>query len=131
MTMKKTGFFALCILIMAASCSRQQNPAGIARDFLQAFFSSDYQQAREYAAPELFEILDQTQAILDSLEEVEYEEVKSYLSAINITVEDPEEVTKDTVRLRYRVEFSRLPEPGESTLSLRKIKGTWKVYALD
>ncbi|NLA15012.1 MAG: hypothetical protein GX877_00540 [Bacteroidales bacterium] len=128
--MKKI-LFIVGTLSLVISCNTPQDPADVAEDFLQAFFSSQYREAREYAGPELYDILDKTQAILDSLTEEEYKEVTRYLSTLEITVEKPNTITSDTIRLPYRVAFSRLPEPGNSVISLRKEGNTWKVFALD
>jgi len=128
--MKRILWITLCLAVMS-SCSCRQEPEQAALDFLQSFFASDYKQARVYAAPEIMGILDKSQSIFDSLTPEEHQEVKDYLSAINITVEAPEKIKGDTVRLPYRVEFSRLKEPGESFITLRREGRNWKVYALE
>lgn len=117
--------------LFLAGCNRVEAPGKVAEDFLKHFFASDFNAAREYAAPELYEILDQSAAILDSLTEEEALEVKNYLSTVGIEVETPEKIEGDTVRIRYRVNFEKLPEPGESVIALRKESRSWKVFSLE
>jgi hypothetical protein len=57
--------------------------------------------------------------------------VKNYLSTVGIEVEPPEKIDGDTVRIRYRVDFDKLPEPGESVIALRKEGRSWKVFSLE
>lgn len=118
-------------LMALGSCSREREPLDIAEAFLQSFFAADYQTARTYAAPELYHILEKSQAIMDSLSEEENELVKKYLSPVKITVDNPGKVQGDTLRLSYRVEFSNLPEPGISVIVLRKERRKWHVFALE
>ncbi|MFA5769335.1 MAG: hypothetical protein WC871_07340, partial [Bacteroidales bacterium] len=105
--------------LFLSGCNRVEEPGKVAQDFLECFFASDFNGAREYAAPELYGILDQSAAILDSLTDEEAIEVKNYLSTVGIEVETPEKMAGDTVRIRYRVDFDKLPEPGESVIALR------------
>ncbi|HHV40927.1 MAG TPA: hypothetical protein GXX61_06080 [Bacteroidales bacterium] len=128
--MKKT-IFILSLFLVMASCHRQQDPVVVAQQFLEAFFTSDFKTAREYADPVLYDILDKTQDILDSLTEEEQEEVTGYLSTITIEVERPVDIDKDTVLLSYKVDFSRLPQPGQAVITLRKEGTGWRVCALD
>ena len=128
--MKKVLIILTGVLLLAA-CSTKEVPRKVAQDFLECFFASDFNRAREYAAPELFGILDQSAAILDSLTDEEAMEVKNYLSTVGIEVETPEKIERDTVRIRYRVDFDKLPEPGESVIALRKEGRSWKVFSLE
>ncbi|MFA5769107.1 MAG: hypothetical protein WC871_06155 [Bacteroidales bacterium] len=128
--MKKL-FIVLSGMLSLVACNRVEEPHRIAESFLQSFFASDFNGAREYAAPELYDILDQSSAILDSLTEEEAMEVKSYLSTVGIEVEIPDKIEGDTVRLPYRVNFDKLPEPGESVIALRKEGRSWKVFSLE
>lgn len=124
----------LIVLIGAffmAGCNSVEAPRKVAQDFLTNFFASDFNGARKYAAPELFGILDQSAAILDSLTDEEALEVKNYLSTVAIEVKAPEKIEGDTVRIRYRVDFDKLPEPGESVIALRKEGRSWKVFSLE
>ncbi|HOO42728.1 MAG TPA: hypothetical protein PLC77_03355 [Bacteroidales bacterium] len=117
--------------LLLAGCNRMEAPRKVAQEFLTCFFASDFKGAREYAAPELFGVLDQSAAILDSLTDEEALEVKNYLSTVGIEVDIPEEMEGDTVRIRYRVDFDKLPEPGESVIALRKEGRSWKVFSLE
>lgn len=128
--MKNFLLITLCLATMSA-CSCRQKPEQVAQAFLESFFAADYQQARVYATPEITGIIDKTQSILDSLSQEEHREVISYLSAIKVTVQAPERIKGDTIRLVYRVDFSRLSEPGESVITLRREGRNWKVYALE
>ncbi|MDD3521789.1 MAG: hypothetical protein PHC79_02380 [Bacteroidales bacterium] len=128
--MRHLLLITLCLATLSA-CSCRQKPEQVAQAFLESFFASDYQQARVYATAQIADILDKTQSILDSLSQEEHQEVKSYLSAIRVTVQAPEKIRGDTVRLAYKVDFSRLPGPGESFITLRREGRKWKVYALE
>jgi hypothetical protein len=128
--MKKVLIVLIGALFLSG-CNRVGTPDKVAQDFLECFFASDFNGAREYAAPELFGILDQSAAILDSLTDEEALEVKNYLSTVGIEVEPPEKIDGDTVRIRYRVDFDKLPEPGESVIALRKEGRSWKVFSLE
>ena len=128
--MKKL-FIVLFGMLYLVACNRVEEPHRVAENFLQCFFASDFSGAREYAAPELYDILDQSSAILDSLTQEEAMEVKSYLSTVGIEVEIPDKIKGDTVRMTYRVNFDKLPEPGESVIALRKEGRSWKVFSLE
>jgi len=128
--MKKT-IFILSLFLVMVSCHRQQDPVVVAQQFLEAFFTSDFKTAKEHADPVMYEILDKTQEILDSLTEEEMEEVMDYLSTITIEVERPVDIDKDTVLLSYTVDFSHLPQPGQAVITLRKEGAGWRVCALD
>ncbi|MDD2538612.1 MAG: hypothetical protein WC377_04925 [Bacteroidales bacterium] len=128
--MKKTITVLLCLSALG-SCHRTEDAHKVAQTFLESFFAAEYQKARTYAAPELYPVLDSSQAILDSLPEGESELVKNYLNAVEITVEAPGEIKGDTVRMPFRVEFSGFTEPGSSVICLRRERRIWKVCALE
>src|SRR5690554_4898207 len=94
--------------LFLAGCNRVEAPGKVAEDFLKHFFASDFNAAREYAAPELYEILDQSAAILDSLTEEEALEVKNYLSTVGIEVETLEKIEGDNGKDSYQVNFNKL-----------------------
>lgn len=128
--MKKTLTVILCLMALG-SCRVEQEPQEVARAFLESFFVADYQTARTYAAPELYHVLERSQAIMDSLTEEEREMVKNHLSAVKITIDIPEKIKRDTLRLPYRIEFYSLPEPGVSVIALRRERKIWRVFSLD
>ncbi|HPV88030.1 MAG TPA: hypothetical protein PKU85_02300 [Bacteroidales bacterium] len=128
--MKKTLTVILCLMALG-SCRVEQEPQEVARAFLESFFVADYQTARTYAAPELYHVLERSQAIMDSLTEEEREMVKNHLSAVKITIDIPEKIKRDTLRLPYRIEFYSLPEPDVSVIALRRERKIWRVFSLD
>lgn len=129
--MKRLLTLILCAGLLVSCGNKQDAPVQVAKEFLTCFFSSDFEGAKTYAAPELLQLLNDSKSLLDSLSGEEHQKVIDYLSAIQVDIETPEKINGDTLQLSYSVIFSKFTGTGKSSVSLRKEGRKWLVYALE
>lgn len=126
------GLVALGLMV---GCSQQPGPQEVATSFLQCFFAGEFIEARQYATENLFPILDESEAIMQELDSVEQELVRSRLRTATVKVDAPAQKSYkgDTITLGYQVVFAEEEADAENAaaLTLIKDKKQWRVYSLE
>lgn len=128
--MKKI-FFVLLAVVMVASCSDGTKEAtSVANDFLNAYFSTDYQGAAACCTEELSKTLMEAVEDYYNMEEETKEEVKDISTSISTKIKSTEALDKETVLVVYEINMPETPQPIENHLTLKKIEDGWRVSEL-
>ena len=135
----RTFISALLAIVTFAciSCSPKQKPENVAEEFLNAYFSADYEGAAKFCTPELgkdlMDALQQAQALEESVRANIQKYTQFYKPQI-IKSEQPEKT--DSVTVNYIVintaadSLSQNRQVKESRVHIVKTQEGWKVSSL-
>jgi hypothetical protein len=120
------GTFSL--MLMVSGCNNNtKEAAAVAADFLNSYFSTDYQGAASCCTEEMSKTLMEAVEEYYNMEEDAKEEVKDISSNVKTHIKSVESVDKETIIVKYDMTLPEEEKPIESTLTLKKEEEGWRI----
>ena len=107
--------FGMAVLVLTA-CNKQNTPKAVADNFLKAWTSSDFEEAKKYGTEDSKKLLDMMNSFKSMVTDSSFNKEKEY----KITKEKTE---GDNATVYYKVAGNNV----EEHLQLVKVNGEWKV----
>lgn len=130
-TIIKSLLAAMLVIALAESCSNgTKEAASVASDFLNAYFSTDYQGAAACCTEDLSKTLMEAVEDFYNMEDDTKEEVKDISSNISTHIKSAEPLDKETVLVIYEITMPETTQTVENKLTIKKVDDLWRVSEL-
>jgi hypothetical protein len=125
----KFKFFILAVIVVAASCTSQEERAKErANAFLKAYLSTDYVKATELCVPELAGEIEEALRGMDSLDEGIKEMIVKQAENISTEIVAVEKTgSKDSLFIKYMVTLPEAPSGIENEMTMVRVDNAWFV----